>query len=51
MKWKLGLFLALSTIVLVNSGIIKRQNDVPAKETTDHEVKNITGIRPSSVLL
>ena len=43
MKWKLGLFLALSIIALVNSGIIKRQNAVPAKETTDHEVKNITG--------
>lgn len=43
MKWKVGLFLALNTLVLVNSGIIKRHSDVPAKEPTDHEVNNTTG--------
>ena len=43
MTCQFAVYLILSVGVLVNCGVIKRQNEEPAKVTADQEISNTTG--------
>lgn len=43
MKCQRAVFLALCVVILVNAGVIKRNNEKPAKFAADQEIKNVTG--------